>query len=120
VSAYDHDEGHPGYEGDHSEPSMKEREARAAKLSARRGDRTSLQQRQDALWRAIETLDNTLDSLSERLRPVLLPERPTPAMASIDGEPEDRSDLSAFLDHAAARVNLLGERAAELSGRVDL
>jgi uncharacterized protein YceH (UPF0502 family) len=93
------------------------REIRAGRGTQKPG---TIQARQDTLWRTIETLDNVLDSLSVRLSAVLLPERPSPALTAAEADPADTSDHGAFLDHAAARVESLGRRVAELSQRIDL
>jgi hypothetical protein len=76
--------------------------------------------RQKRIWEATESLDNALDTLSQRIAPVLLPERTSPALAGIAGDSDERSDLGGFLDQLHDQLVRLGYRAAELSERTDL
>jgi hypothetical protein len=85
-----------------------------------RQERGGLNARQDSAWRAMETLDNALDTLSSRLSAVLLPERPTPALAGLSQDPSDVSEHGAYLDRLTERLEALGRRVSELSDRIDL
>lgn len=79
----------------------------------------TLGERQKRLWEAAEVLDNALDTLTGRISPVLLPEREG-ALAGIDGDTADVSELSGFLDQLNDKLARLGRRVSELSERVDL
>jgi hypothetical protein len=81
---------------------------------------TGLGARQDNLWKAAEVLDNALDGLAHRLGPVLLPERPSPALGSVGQDSPDASEHALFLDNLTSKIESLGRRAGELSERVDL
>lgn len=81
---------------------------------------TALGARQDRLWKAAETLDNALDSLTHRLAAVLLPERPSAALGSVGADSPDASDLGQFLDNLTGKIDTLGRRLAETTERVDL
>lgn len=103
-----------GYE----EERAKARDPRRPRQGPMPGD--SLSGRQTRLWKAAETLDNVLDTLTERVAPVLLPPRPSPALASLGEDSVDSSDLGGFLDQLHSKLDSLARRAGELSERVDL
>jgi hypothetical protein len=80
----------------------------------------SLGDRQDRLWKAAETLDNALDTLTHRMAPVLLPERADGALAGVAVDTEDVSDLGGFLDQLLDKLERLGRRVSTTSERIDL
>jgi hypothetical protein len=72
----------------------------------------------EQLGRALDSLEQQLDRLRERLEPVLVEPEPRPSLA---GEPSPgRTLLSQRLTHLAAYAERLGEAANELHARVEL
>lgn len=102
---------------------MDEQNMRAEKLAAleqmKAAERRPLLRRQNALGQALDALDETMDRLHSQLSPVLAPEQPTPALATLRGEDEG-SELAAFLQHMTARAESMQQRLESLTGRVDL
>jgi hypothetical protein len=80
----------------------------------------ALSGRQQRLWEVAETLDNALETLTQRVGPVLSPEAATTPISALDGDREDRSELGAFLDQLTDRLRSLGRRTSALSERIDL
>jgi hypothetical protein len=83
-------------------------------------DRETLGSRQDRVWKAAEMLDNAVDSLTARISPVLLPERPMDAIGGVLAEDAVVSDLAGFLAQLTDKLDRLGRRVSETSERVDL
>jgi hypothetical protein len=98
-----------------------EREERAAKLEAQlvtQSGPPSPLQLVEQLGQALDQLETQLDRLRERLEPVLVEARPSPALAS---EPTPgRTLLAQRLMHLAGWAERLAEGANELHGRVEL
>jgi hypothetical protein len=86
----------------------------------RDGSAPGLSHRIDALNRELARYDEQVDRAADLLRPVLGPERPSPALSGQAAPEEPTSDLGRFLDESAQRLAVLTGRLSYLLGRVDL
>lgn len=107
-----------GYDQTDAEYDAEVAKARRPRQGSQPGE--TLGGREARLWKAAETLDNALDTLADRMHPVLLPERAAAALSGVGDDSPERSDLGGFLDELTTKLDRLGRRAADLSERVDL
>jgi methyl-accepting chemotaxis protein len=111
-----------GYDNDAPEEAEA---AQAVRPRRARADRDEIAQPGQTLERRIARLETTLDSignrsdrLTERLAPILSPERPTPGL--ISQASEDTSTLGRMLDQFGDQAEALADALSRLTDRVDL
>jgi hypothetical protein len=90
------------------------------RVMRRDGSAPGLSHRIDALNRELARYEEQVDRAADLLRPILGPERPSPALNGQAVPEEPTSDLGRFLDEAAGRLGVLTGRLSYLLGRVDL
>lgn len=113
-----------GYDNDAPEEAGAAQAVRPRRARADRDEVTQPGQGQ-TLERRIARLETTLDSignrsdrLTERLAPILSPERPTPGL--ISQASEDTSTLGRMLDQFGDQAEALADALSRLADRVDL
>lgn len=74
----------------------------------------------DQLDKLLHVIGEQVDRASERLSPILRPERPIPALAGGGGADDVSSEVSARLSRIAGHADHLGRGLRELLDRVDL